>query len=178
MRVTNFREINKIHNNSSVTVHTLLLWPRDFGWARSLLISDSVERWQQAELTFCYRHTNPKKLFKFSFWSIKIRLLIVCWCLFCRLWKDYWSTGQKLAAKRRYTDFAAFSIRAIFLTNVSPLLLFFFFHQQVMFLGEIEEILDVIEPSQFAKIQEPLFRQIARCVSSPHFQVRPPNRRI
>jgi hypothetical protein len=42
---------------------------------------------------------------------------------------------------------------------------------QVMFLGEIEEILDVIEPSQFAKIQEPLFRQISRCVSSPHFQV-------
>ncbi|PSN43883.1 Serine/threonine-protein phosphatase 2A regulatory subunit pptr-1 [Blattella germanica] len=41
----------------------------------------------------------------------------------------------------------------------------------VMFLGEIEEILDVIEPSQFVKIQEPLFRQISRCVSSPHFQV-------
>ena len=40
-----------------------------------------------------------------------------------------------------------------------------------MFLGEIEEILDVIEPAQFVKIQEPLFRQIARCVSSPHFQV-------
>lgn len=40
-----------------------------------------------------------------------------------------------------------------------------------MFLGEIEEILDVIEPVQFVKIQEPLFRQIARCVSSPHFQV-------
>lgn len=43
--------------------------------------------------------------------------------------------------------------------------------KEVMFLGEIEEILDVIEPSQFVKIQEPLFRQIARCVSSPHFQV-------
>ena len=42
---------------------------------------------------------------------------------------------------------------------------------QVMFLGEIEEILDVIEPAQFVKIQEPLFRQIAKCVSSPHFQV-------
>ena len=41
-----------------------------------------------------------------------------------------------------------------------------------MFLGEIEEILDVIEPAQFVKIQEPLFRQIARCVSSPHFQVK------
>ncbi|CAH0391749.1 unnamed protein product [Bemisia tabaci] len=41
----------------------------------------------------------------------------------------------------------------------------------VMFLGEVEEILDVIEPAQFTKIQEPLFRQLAKCVSSPHFQV-------
>ena len=40
-----------------------------------------------------------------------------------------------------------------------------------MFLGELEEILDVIEPSQFVKIQEPLFKQNAKCVSSPHFQV-------
>ncbi|XP_033610418.1 serine/threonine-protein phosphatase 2A 56 kDa regulatory subunit epsilon isoform-like [Cryptotermes secundus] len=43
--------------------------------------------------------------------------------------------------------------------------------KEVMFLGEIEEILDAIEPSQFDKIQEPLFGQISRCVSSPHFQV-------
>uniref|UniRef100_A0A8C7W3K0 Serine/threonine protein phosphatase 2A regulatory subunit n=1 Tax=Oncorhynchus mykiss TaxID=8022 RepID=A0A8C7W3K0_ONCMY len=42
---------------------------------------------------------------------------------------------------------------------------------QVMYLGELEEILDVIEPTQFVKIQEPLFKQISRCVSSPHFQV-------
>uniref|UniRef100_A0A8C1YCL0 Serine/threonine protein phosphatase 2A regulatory subunit n=1 Tax=Cyprinus carpio TaxID=7962 RepID=A0A8C1YCL0_CYPCA len=45
------------------------------------------------------------------------------------------------------------------------------FHAQVMFLGELEEILDVIEPTQFVKIQEPLFKQISKCVSSPHFQV-------
>jgi len=45
--------------------------------------------------------------------------------------------------------------------------------KEVMFLGEIEEILDVIDPPQFVKIQEPLFRQIAKCVSSPHFQVCP-----
>ncbi|KAE8586950.1 hypothetical protein XENTR_v10021812 [Xenopus tropicalis] len=43
--------------------------------------------------------------------------------------------------------------------------------KEVMFLGELEEILDVIEPSQFVKIQEPLFKQISKCVSSPHFQV-------
>ena len=40
-----------------------------------------------------------------------------------------------------------------------------------MFLGELEEILDIIEPEQFIKIQEPLFKQLAKCVSSPHFQV-------
>ncbi|KAL7978356.1 hypothetical protein Chor_014895 [Crotalus horridus] len=33
--------------------------------------------------------------------------------------------------------------------------------EHVMLLGEIEEILDVIEPSQFVKIQEPLFKQVA-----------------
>ncbi|XP_069772348.1 protein phosphatase 2, regulatory subunit B', epsilon isoform X2 [Narcine bancroftii] len=43
--------------------------------------------------------------------------------------------------------------------------------KEVMFLGEMDEILDVIEPAQFVKIQDPLFKQIARCVSSPHFQV-------
>jgi hypothetical protein len=43
--------------------------------------------------------------------------------------------------------------------------------KEAMFLGEIEEILDVIEPPQFVKIMEPLFKQIAKCVSSPHFQV-------
>lgn len=41
-----------------------------------------------------------------------------------------------------------------------------------MFLGEVEEILDVIEPSQFKNVQEPLFKQIAKCVSNPHFQVK------
>lgn len=43
--------------------------------------------------------------------------------------------------------------------------------KEVMFLGEIEEILDVIEPTQFKKIQEPLFKQISKCVASLHFQV-------
>lgn len=42
---------------------------------------------------------------------------------------------------------------------------------QVMFLNELEEILDVIEPSEFVKVIEPLFKQLAKCVSSPHFQV-------
>ena len=42
---------------------------------------------------------------------------------------------------------------------------------QVMFLNELEEILDVIEPNEFVKVVIPLFRQLAKCVSSPHFQV-------
>lgn len=41
-----------------------------------------------------------------------------------------------------------------------------------MFLNELEEILDVIEPAEFSKVMSPLFRQLAKCVSSPHFQVR------
>lgn len=43
--------------------------------------------------------------------------------------------------------------------------------KEVMFLGELEEILDVIDPLEFQKVVVPLFRQIARCVSSPHFQI-------
>ncbi|XP_030373794.1 serine/threonine-protein phosphatase 2A 56 kDa regulatory subunit gamma isoform isoform X3 [Scaptodrosophila lebanonensis] len=43
--------------------------------------------------------------------------------------------------------------------------------KEVMFLNELEELLDVIEPAEFSKVMVPLFRQIAKCVSSPHFQV-------
>ncbi|XP_044581273.1 serine/threonine-protein phosphatase 2A 56 kDa regulatory subunit gamma isoform-like isoform X3 [Cotesia glomerata] len=43
--------------------------------------------------------------------------------------------------------------------------------KEVMFLNELEEILDVIEPAEFQKVMDPLFRQLAKCVSSPHFQV-------
>ncbi|KAI3637116.1 hypothetical protein MIR68_004822 [Amoeboaphelidium protococcarum] len=43
--------------------------------------------------------------------------------------------------------------------------------KEVMFLNEIEEILDIIEPSEFQKVSVPLFQQLSRCVSSPHFQV-------
>ncbi|KPM10390.1 hypothetical protein QR98_0089450 [Sarcoptes scabiei] len=43
--------------------------------------------------------------------------------------------------------------------------------KEVMFLNELEEILDVIEPAEFQKVMILLFKQLARCVSSPHFQV-------
>lgn len=43
--------------------------------------------------------------------------------------------------------------------------------KEVMFLNELEEILDVIEPVEFQKVMVPLFKQLAKCVSSPHFQV-------
>ncbi|CDZ97319.1 Serine/threonine protein phosphatase 2A, regulatory subunit [Phaffia rhodozyma] len=43
--------------------------------------------------------------------------------------------------------------------------------KEVMFLNEVEEILDVIEAVEFQKIQIPLFQQLARCVNSQHFQV-------
>ena len=43
--------------------------------------------------------------------------------------------------------------------------------KEVMFLNEVEEVLDVIEPGDFVKIQVPLFQQLARCIESQHFQV-------
>ncbi|CAD6890030.1 unnamed protein product [Tilletia controversa] len=43
--------------------------------------------------------------------------------------------------------------------------------KEVMFLSEVEEILDVIEATEFVKIQVPLFQQLQRCINSQHFQV-------
>lgn len=43
--------------------------------------------------------------------------------------------------------------------------------KEVMFLSEIEEILDITEPLAFKKVMEELFRQIARCIKSNQFQV-------
>ncbi len=41
-----------------------------------------------------------------------------------------------------------------------------------MFLNEVEDIFEVMDPQEFAKVQEPLFNQLAKSVASPHFQVR------
>lgn len=43
--------------------------------------------------------------------------------------------------------------------------------KEVMFLNEIEDIFEVMEPNEFMKIQIPLFAQLSKCISSPHFQV-------
>lgn len=43
--------------------------------------------------------------------------------------------------------------------------------KEVMFLNEVEEVLDVTGPVEFQKIQVPLFHQLARCINSQHFQV-------
>jgi serine/threonine-protein phosphatase 2A regulatory subunit B' len=40
-----------------------------------------------------------------------------------------------------------------------------------MFLNEVEDIFEVMDPQEFAKVQEPLFHQLAKSVASPHFQV-------
>lgn len=44
--------------------------------------------------------------------------------------------------------------------------------KEVMFLGELEEVLDATQPAEFQKCMVLLFRQIRRCLSSSHFQVR------
>ncbi|XP_021292739.1 serine/threonine protein phosphatase 2A 57 kDa regulatory subunit B' theta isoform-like [Herrania umbratica] len=43
--------------------------------------------------------------------------------------------------------------------------------KEVMFLSELEEILEATQPAEFQRSMVPLFRQIARCLSSSHFQV-------
>lgn len=39
-----------------------------------------------------------------------------------------------------------------------------------MYLNEVEDIFEVMDPAEFAKVQEPLFHQLAKSVASPHFQ--------
>lgn len=43
--------------------------------------------------------------------------------------------------------------------------------KEVMFLNEIEDIFEVMEPSEFTKIQIPLFAQLLKCIALSHFQV-------
>lgn len=43
--------------------------------------------------------------------------------------------------------------------------------KEVMFLNEVEDISEVMEPNEFLKIQIPLFAQLSKCIASPHFQV-------
>ncbi|THG20048.1 hypothetical protein TEA_018589 [Camellia sinensis var. sinensis] len=43
--------------------------------------------------------------------------------------------------------------------------------KEVMFLGELEEVLEATQPPEFQRCMVPLFRQIACCLSSSHFQV-------
>ncbi|KAB1211796.1 Serine/threonine protein phosphatase 2A 59 kDa regulatory subunit B' eta isoform [Morella rubra] len=43
--------------------------------------------------------------------------------------------------------------------------------KEVMFLGELEEVLEATQPAEFQRCMVPLFRQIGRCLSSSHFQI-------
>ncbi|EXB37815.1 Serine/threonine protein phosphatase 2A 59 kDa regulatory subunit B' zeta isoform [Morus notabilis] len=43
--------------------------------------------------------------------------------------------------------------------------------KEVMFLTELEEILEATQPAEFQRCMVPLFRQISRCLNSFHFQV-------
>ncbi|XP_006339090.1 serine/threonine protein phosphatase 2A 57 kDa regulatory subunit B' beta isoform-like [Solanum tuberosum] len=43
--------------------------------------------------------------------------------------------------------------------------------KEVLFLQELEEVLETTQAAEFQRCMVPLFRQIARCLNSPHFQV-------
>lgn len=44
--------------------------------------------------------------------------------------------------------------------------------KELMFLNEIEDIFEVMKPSEFVKVEVPLFAQLSKCISSMHFQVK------
>ncbi|KAK4789853.1 hypothetical protein SAY86_017157 [Trapa natans] len=43
--------------------------------------------------------------------------------------------------------------------------------KEVLFLGELEEVLEATRATEFQRCMVPLFRQVARCINSSHFQV-------
>lgn len=43
--------------------------------------------------------------------------------------------------------------------------------KQVLFLNELEEILELMQPPEFMTVQKQLFQRIAQCIMCPHFQV-------
>ncbi|KAJ8470795.1 hypothetical protein OPV22_025138 [Ensete ventricosum] len=43
--------------------------------------------------------------------------------------------------------------------------------KEVLFLGELEEVLEATQPAEFQRCMVPLFKQISHCLSSSHFQV-------
>ena len=42
--------------------------------------------------------------------------------------------------------------------------------KEVLFLNEIEEILEMIQAAEFEDVMQMLFAQVALCIGSPHFQ--------
>ncbi|KAJ9545490.1 hypothetical protein OSB04_025197 [Centaurea solstitialis] len=43
--------------------------------------------------------------------------------------------------------------------------------KEILFLGELEEVLDATQPAEFQRCMVPLFRRVGSCINSPHFQV-------
>ena len=43
--------------------------------------------------------------------------------------------------------------------------------KEVLFLTELEEVLELTQPPEFAKALAGVFKQVSRCIASPHFQV-------
>lgn len=43
--------------------------------------------------------------------------------------------------------------------------------KEIMFLNELEEVLEATQPPEFQRCMVPLFRRVARCLTSLHFQV-------
>ncbi|GAV67645.1 B56 domain-containing protein [Cephalotus follicularis] len=76
----------------------------------------------------------------------------LCYCVVQFVEKDYKLADSVLRGLLKYWP----------LTNCQ---------KEVLFLGELEEILEATQNAEFQRCMVPLFRQIARCLNSSHFQV-------
>ena len=43
--------------------------------------------------------------------------------------------------------------------------------KEVLFIGELEEVLELTQAPEFARALQPVFTQVSRCITSAHFQV-------
>lgn len=43
--------------------------------------------------------------------------------------------------------------------------------KEILFINEIEELMNTVDEVTFKKIRVPLFKQIAKCFKAEHFQV-------
>lgn len=119
---------------------------------------------QQFRFAIRHKWNSERGTFGMKKWMTKLWSEVPKWCLLCFFLHAYILS---------YIYWPCSSEIYVYQADLSKRTLSFRWIKQVVFLTEVEELLEVMDGAEFKKIAAPLFRQIARCVSSTHFQVFP-----